>query len=582
MPSAQLTLSHRWYFRVDKKLIFHEAVMVSPGGKTSYDMIMSLFKGKRQCAWRRHGGRSLTTLTSSVATGDVMMSGLVVAVLVVAEVSLLGAPTDAQVAQPTREAATGAMALRTPARPSPTPPPSPPPGATAAPAEAPTLRLVAAAELSVPADNRTVIRIAAETWQPYFLIGRDESGATLYSGIMWDLLLMIVSRMNLRFEILRPPDGLWGVELPNGTWNGMLGMIQRQEVDMALGPFAVSYSRTQVVDFPATIFMLPHRVYLPRPRGSSDLSDFVRLYHPLVWLMVLVCAVVLALLVWVAVSVEGKIFPGQKKTMAASSPIYILLYVWGTLMQESWGARSVSGGGVGRWLMGMWFLATLVLMNTYSGLLVATLTVPRVAVPISSVEQLVSQDDIPWRLEQGGIILHTFKTADVGLYKTLLKGSDGLFPDCYASRRDIAQGKFAGLCDVLAGDMMVAKSFSVSGRCDFYSPRENIVTHSYSMVLQKESPLKEKLNFWLQELQERGWVQQLVRQMVNNGTVCNLPPGQEEGQRPPTPLSIQQMWGIFAILATGIGGATVVFFFEVIVYKIGLPHCTSGTAHIYT
>lgn len=31
-----------------------------------------------------------------------------------------------------------------------------------------------------------------------------------------------------RFEIYRPPDGMWGVELPNGSWNGMLGMIQRQ------------------------------------------------------------------------------------------------------------------------------------------------------------------------------------------------------------------------------------------------------------------------------------------------------------------------------------------------------------------
>lgn len=62
-----------------------------------------------------------------------------------------------------------------------------------------------------------------------------------------------------------------------------------------------------------------------------------------------------------------------------------------------------------RWLMGVWFLATLVLMNTYSGLLVASLTVPRVAVPIASVQQLVDQSALPWRLERGGIILHTFK-----------------------------------------------------------------------------------------------------------------------------------------------------------------------------
>lgn len=61
--------------------------------------------------------------------------------------------------------------------------------------------------------------------------------------------------------------------------------------------------------------------------------------------------------------------------------------------------------------MGMWFLVTLVLMNTYSGLLVASLSFPKVAIPIASVEELVAQDKLPWRLEQGGIILHTFEVS---------------------------------------------------------------------------------------------------------------------------------------------------------------------------
>ncbi|XP_042241220.1 glutamate receptor ionotropic, kainate 1-like [Homarus americanus] len=413
-------------------------------------------------------------------------------------------------------------------------------------------------------DNRAVITIAAETWQPYFLISEGLTGRPVYSGIMWDLLLMITSKMDLRFRIVRPPDGLWGVELPNGSWNGMLGMIQRQEVDMALGPFAISYPRTKVAEFPAAIFVLPHRVYLPRPRGFPDVSDFVRLYHPLVWTMVFVCAGVVTVALWLAAKTES-----SRQNTHPSTLFLVLLHVWGALMLESmrWSER-----GVSRWLMGLWSLMTLVLMSTYSGALVATLTVPRVAIPIKSVEQLVSQDDIPWRLEQGGIILHTFKTADVKMYKKLLKGSEGLFPDCYASRTEIAQGEFAGLCDVLAGDMMVAKSFSVSGRCDFYSPRENIVTHSYTLVLQRRSPLTPQITFWLRQLQERGWVKQLVKSLVNNGTVCSLPPGQEEGQLPPTPLSVQQMWGVFAILAAGVGGAALVFLLEVVWCKTFLTH----------
>nr|XP_045588420.1 uncharacterized protein LOC123750351 [Procambarus clarkii] len=120
--------------------------------------------------------------------------------------------------------------------------------------------------------------------------------------------------------------------------------------------------------------------------------------------------------------------------------------------------------------------------------------------------------------------------------------------------------------------MMVAKSFSESGRCEFFSPRENIVTHSYTMVMKKGSPFTNNFNFWLRQLQERGWVEQLVKRQVDNGTVCSLPPGQEDGQRPPSPLHILQMWGIFAILAAGVGGAGLVFLLELLVFKVPQNH----------
>ncbi|KAK3888180.1 hypothetical protein Pcinc_007751 [Petrolisthes cinctipes] len=436
---------------------------------------------------------------------------------------------------------------------------------------------------------------------------------------MWDLLLMMVDRMKVRFQILRPPDGLWGVELQNGTWNGMLGMLQRQEVDMALGPFAISYPRTKVADFIGSVFVLPHRVYLPRPRGNSDLSDFVRLYHPLHYnknhnninnnkdhnitttnnhhktedhnnknlntsdhnitttnnhnkteehniqnLNTMDHNInkdhntttnnhhktedhnnknlntsdhnINKDHNTTTTNNHHKTEDHNNKNLNTSdhnirhhnitttnnhnkteehnirnlntkdhnnrhhkssnsnlSAVYLLLRVWGSFLQES---TSWQCFGVAKWVMGLWFLATLVVMSTYSGLLVASLTVPRVHIPISSVRQLVGQSRLPWRLEQGGIILHTFKTANVPLYKELLYGSSGVFPDCYAAREDITQGRFAALCDILSGELMIARSFSNSGRCDFYSPRENVVTHSYTLVLQKHSTLKPRLQYW--------------------------------------------------------------------------------------
>nr|KAG5688178.1 hypothetical protein BaRGS_021369 [Batillaria attramentaria] len=50
-----------------------------------------------------------------------------------------------------------------------------------------------------------------------------------------------------RYELVVPPDGEWG-DYRDGKWTGLVGLVHRQEVDMALG-LAPSYERSAVVDW---------------------------------------------------------------------------------------------------------------------------------------------------------------------------------------------------------------------------------------------------------------------------------------------------------------------------------------------
>lgn len=56
-------------------------------------------------------------------------------------------------------------------------------------------------------------------------------------------------------------------------------------------------------------------------------------------------------------------------------------------------------------LVTIWLLASLVFMSSYGGILTAMLTVPRVTIPIDSLADLVTQNDLPWRLESGAMML---------------------------------------------------------------------------------------------------------------------------------------------------------------------------------
>ena len=93
------------------------------------------------------------------------------------------------------------------------------------------------------------LKVAGETWEPWFLITEHSDGSLSYSGVMWLVLQHLASVMGFTFEMVRPPDGKWGVKTAEGPWNGMLGMLERGEADFALGPFSITKAREEVCDF---------------------------------------------------------------------------------------------------------------------------------------------------------------------------------------------------------------------------------------------------------------------------------------------------------------------------------------------
>lgn len=53
-----------------------------------------------------------------------------------------------------------------------------------------------------------------------------------------------------------------------------------QEVDMALGPFSITYKRSQIIDYSVPLYIDSFGIFLPRPRKERDLAGFVK---PFAW-----------------------------------------------------------------------------------------------------------------------------------------------------------------------------------------------------------------------------------------------------------------------------------------------------------
>ena len=92
--------------------------------------------------------------------------------------------------------------------------------------------------------------VEGEYWPPFLMYKyHDDDPFTavdgIYSGVMWDLLLFMQEARNFTFTILNKAEWEWGECSSINNCTGMIGMVNRKEVDFALGK---DYQKYMTID----------------------------------------------------------------------------------------------------------------------------------------------------------------------------------------------------------------------------------------------------------------------------------------------------------------------------------------------
>ncbi|XP_076068146.1 putative glutamate receptor isoform X1 [Oratosquilla oratoria] len=408
--------------------------------------------------------------------------------------------------------------------------------------------------------GRTFLHIAAETWQPWTKVEEQPGGGITVKGPMAELLTIVARQLDFDYELKQPHDHVWGTLLPNGSWSGMLGMLQREEVEFALGPFGVTQVRETVCDFSLPVYSENNAILMVRPGIGSDITGFVKPFTFQVWVLVLVAMVATWLTFTLSLNVENLVVEIEERVKSAST---LALWVFKTLTQEA--STWLPSTNASRLVVVTWLLSSMVFMSVYSGILTAMLTVPRVTIPIDSQEDLVAQSQLPWRLETGSMMFQYYQEAKDGIRRRVFEGHSGTFPDCYASRKEIANGEFAGICDKTTMKKAMSWDFSTSGKCHLYMSREVVYSNAIlAMAFRTNSSFLRPVNRILRRLKEAGFIDKWLGAELTNTTQCLRPPsadGTSEGIRP---LDLASFLGVLLVFGAGHLLAFVVFLVEVL------------------
>ena len=77
--------------------------------------------------------------------------------------------------------------------------------------------------------------IAAEPWPPYVVMTKNGNGEVEAGGFYWDYVKFWLNARNCTYTLMISPYGTRGhCTMPNNC-SGLIGMVNRNEVDFAIG-----------------------------------------------------------------------------------------------------------------------------------------------------------------------------------------------------------------------------------------------------------------------------------------------------------------------------------------------------------
>ncbi|XP_047477713.1 glutamate receptor ionotropic, kainate 5-like [Penaeus chinensis] len=467
--------------------------------------------------------------------------------------------------------------------------------------------------LSGPVDNPNVHGIMLEVL------------ATIFSKIGYCPSLYLSTRVPDSYEFVGHRNMVMGRPLPNGSWNGAGGLLQRREIDMTAMGLVITWERYQAFDVSEYLFMDELSAASARPRVEPHVDGFLRPFALTMWMMILLItlamfvsscviragyaniteddnneeeihcgienggrrrflAVVVDSVYWTVnpllsqgastetfySSLLGSAFSaGYKKKKKKNLRIYQRVKnVYPSRLSvapDQAVSRTPRGDSV-RLISIVWLLICLILTTIYRSTLKAMLVLPKVSLPFNSLEQLVETGLPVWVSPLSA--LHVAAT-DSPQNSTLGKLSRQFIMDNHSTIgkavEELIDGKHVFAAPRSAIIHILHGTFSEKGRCTNYVMSEGFLeANMLSFIFPKGSPLKAKVDPLITRLRETGILNHAYKRGVVNATEC-LKPIANRLTNEIRILSLSDFVGVFLLYIGGIASSALAFILENIV-----------------
>jgi glutamate receptor, ionotropic, invertebrate len=135
---------------------------------------------------------------------------------------------------------------------------------------------------------------------PFVIFRRNATGHVIgFDGFCFEIVNLLAEVFSFTYTVQIPSDNTYGSQGVDGSWNGMIGMILADQVDMGAGPFTVTEARQEVVDFTMAYYEETTAILTPPPMEDTKILACTKPFQVEVWIALLMVMILFPLILWI-------------------------------------------------------------------------------------------------------------------------------------------------------------------------------------------------------------------------------------------------------------------------------------------
>ncbi|XP_065102415.2 glutamate receptor ionotropic, kainate 3 [Paramisgurnus dabryanus] len=401
--------------------------------------------------------------------------------------------------------------------------------------------------------NRSLV-ITTILEDPYVMLKKSDKalvGNDRFEGFCIDLLKELSSILGFSYEIHLVQDGKYGFQDDKGQWNGMIKELMEHRADLAVAPLTITFVRERVIDFSKPFLNTGISILYRRPNSTnSGFFSFLNPMTPDIWVYILLAYLGVSCVLFVIARFSPyewyDAHPCNPGSDVVENNFTLLNSFWfgvGSLMQQ--GSELMPKALSTRIIGGIWWFFTLIIISSYTANLAAFLTVERMDSPVDSADDLAKQTKIEYGVVKDGATMSFFKKSRVSTFEKMWafmssRQSTSFVKSIEDGIQRVLKSDYALLMESTTIEYVTRKN------CNLTQVGGIIDSKGYGIGTPKGSPYRDKITIAILSILEDGRLH-MLKEKWWSGSSCLEDERHETG-----PMSIQNLGGIFIILASGL------------------------------